>query len=164
MLATDFTKVQAGSLLQANGGFLILEIGAVLMNPMVWEALKRSLQKKQLFIEEPSSGAGTSVASLRPEPLSLDVKVILIGDYPTFESLQNFDSRFNKIFKVRADFDYETERTDRTIGQYSRFVARTCRENDLPPFAAEAVAGIVEYGTKLVSDQQKLSLRFGQAF
>jgi len=161
MLTTDFTRVQAGSLLQANGGFLILEIGAVLMNPMVWEALKRSLQKKQLFIEEPSSGAGTSVASLRPEPLRLDIKVILIGDYPTFESLQNFDSRFNKIFKVRADFDYEAERTDRTIGQYSRFVARTCRENGLPPFAAEAVAGIVEYGTKLVSDQQKLSLRFG---
>lgn len=161
MLTTDFTRVQSGSLLQANGGFLILEVAAVLMNPMVWETLKRSLQKKQLFIEDPAAAAGSSVAALRPEPVPLEVKVILIGDYPTFETLQNFDSRFNKIFKVRADFDYETEPTDHTIRQYAQFVARTCREKGLPPFTAGGVAAILEYGTKLVSDREKLSLRFG---
>jgi len=161
VMTTDFTRVQAGSLLQANGGFLILEMAAVLMNPLVWETLKRSLQKKQLFIEEPSTGPGASIAALRPEPLPLEVKVILIGDYSTFETLQNFDSRFNKIFKVRADFDYETERNPRTARQYAAFIARTCREKTLLPFTAEGVASIMEYGAKLVSDQEKLSLRFG---
>jgi predicted ATP-dependent protease len=160
-LSTDFTRVQAGSLLQANGGFLILEIAAILMNPMVWEALKRSLQKKQLYIEDPATGSGTSIAALRPEPIPLEVKVILIGDYPTFETLQNFDSRFNKIFKVRADFDYETESNEQTIEQYAQFVARICREGTLPPFTAGAVAAVLEYGATLVPDQQKLSLRLG---
>jgi predicted ATP-dependent protease len=111
-VTTDFTLVKSGSLLQADGGFLIMEIESLLMNPLVWEALKRALQNKVLFIEDISAAHGYATSSLRPEPIPLEVKVILIGGYQPFEVLQNYDSKFNKIFKVRADFDHEVERSD----------------------------------------------------
>jgi predicted ATP-dependent protease len=159
---TDFSMVQAGSLLQANGGFLILEMESILMNPLVWEALKRALQNKQLFIEDvPSSAGFAPTASLRPEPIPLDVKVILLGSYQVFQALQNYDAKFNKIFKVRADFDHETELTDQAVNQYAGFIARVCKEGGLMPFTADAVAAVVEYGCRFNADQTHLSLRFG---
>ncbi len=158
---TDFTMVQAGSMLHANGGYLIVEVESVLMDIHVWETLKRSLQNKQLYIQDMPHGPSMFAGSLRPEPIALDVKVILVGNYQTFELLQNHDSKFNKIFKVRADFDYESALNDRTAQMYARFIARVCRENNLNPFSAGAVAAVVEYGTKTVADQSKLSLRFG---
>jgi lon-related putative ATP-dependent protease len=161
MLTTDFTRVQAGSLLRANGGFLIMEIESVLMNPLVWEALKRALQNKQLAIEDIPSSMGLSAGSLRPEPIPLEVKVILLGSYNAFQMLQNFDSKFNKIFKVRADFDYETTRSDDSIQLYARFISRVCKEEKLLPFTPTGVSAIVEYGEKFIADKNKLSLRFG---
>jgi lon-related putative ATP-dependent protease len=158
---TDFTMVQAGSLLDANGGFLIMEIDSVIMNPYVWEALKRTLRTKCLQIEDIPEETGFSTTSLKPEPIPLDVKVILLGSYEIFEIIQNEDPRFNKIFKVRADFDSEVDRTPATIQQYARFIARVCGEENLLPFTAKSVAAIVEYGEKYVSDKNKLSIRFG---
>ncbi len=158
---TDFTMVQAGSLLQANGGYLIVEVESLLMDPQVWETLKRSLQNKQLYIHDLHRGSVTVAGSLRPEPIPLDVKVILVGSYTTFALLQNHDQKFNKIFKVRSDFDYETRLNDKTLQLYARFIARVCGENGLCPFAPDAVAAVVEFGAKTVSDQSKLSLRFG---
>lgn len=158
---TDFTMVQAGSLLQANGGYLIVEVESLLMDAQVWETLKRSLQNKQLYIQDVPRGPANFAGSLRPEPIPLDVKIILVGHYQTFELLQNHDPKFNKIFKVRSDFDYETDLTDKAVQLYARFIARVCRENDLRPFSPKAVAAIVEFGAKTVADQSKLSLRFG---
>ena len=158
---TDFTMVQAGSILNANGGFLIMEIDSVIMNPYVWEALKRTLRVKFLQIEDIPEETGFSTASLKPEPIPLDVKVILLGSYEAFEVIQSEDARFNKIFKVRADFDYEVDRTSRTIQQYARFIARVCKEENLLPFTPGGIAAIVEYGQKYVSDKNKLSIRFG---
>ncbi len=158
---TDFTMVQAGSLLNANGGFLIMEIEAVMMNPYIWEALKRTLRTKCLQIEDIPEETGFATASLKPEPIPLDVKVILLGSYEAFEIIQNEDPKFNKIFKVRADFDSEVDRTRGTIQQYARFIARVCKEESLLPFTSKAVAAIVEYGEKYVSDKNKLSIRFG---
>ncbi len=160
-VTTDFSMIRAGSLLQANGGFLIMEIESVLMDPMVWETLKRALQNKQLGIEEAPSSRGYATASLRPLPIALEVKVILIGNYEPFQLLQNYDTKFNKIFKVRADFDYEVPRSDETIHQYARFIARVCREEHLLHFTPAGVAAIVEFGEKYVAHQKKLSLRFG---
>jgi predicted ATP-dependent protease len=160
-LSTDFTMVQAGSLLRANGGYLIMEIESVLMNPFVWESLKRALQNKLLSIEDMSAELGYGSASLRPEPIPLDVKVILLGGYEPFHYLQNYDSKFNKIFKVRADFDYEVKRNEETIQQYARFIARVCQEENLLPFTPDSVAAIVEYGEKYVAHKHKLSIRFG---
>lgn len=160
-IITDFTMVQAGSFLRANGGFLIMEIESVLMNPLVWEALKRALQNKLLFIEDVPSGLGYSASSLRPEPIPIDVKVILLGSYHLFHLLQNNDSKFNKIFKVRADFDHEVEKTEDTVQKYARFIARVCKEEDLLPLTPEGVAAVVELGEKYISDKNKLSIRFG---
>ncbi len=158
---TDFTMVQAGSLLNANGGFLIMEIDSVIMNPYVWEALKRTLRTKCLQIEDIPEETGFGTTSLKPEPIPLDVKVILLGSYEIFEIIQNEDPRFNKIFKVRADFDSEVDRTPRTIQQYARFIARVCKEEKLLPFTPKGIASIVEYGEKYVSNKHKLSIRFG---
>ncbi len=160
-VTTDFSMVQAGSLLKANGGFLIMEIESVLTNRFVWDALKRALQNKHLFIEDMAAELGFGTASMRPHPIPLQVKVILMGSYDPFRMLQNQDPKFNKIFKVRADFDYEVERNDETIQGYARFVARVCKEEHLLPFTARGVAAIVEYGEKYIADKTKLSLRFG---
>jgi predicted ATP-dependent protease len=158
---TDFTMVQAGSLLNASGGFLIMEIDSVIMNPYVWEALKRTLRNKYLQIEDIPEETGFGSTSLKPEPIPLDVKVILLGSYEIFEVIQNEDTRFNKIFKVRADFDSEVDRSPRTIQQYAQFIARVCREEKLLPFTPKGVALMVEYGEKYVSNKHKLSIRFG---
>ena len=160
-ITTDFTMIQAGSLLRANGGYLIMEIESILMNPFVWEALKRALQNKLLFIEDVTSGMGYGTSSLRPEPIPLEVKVILLGSYHLFHMLQNHDSKFNKIFKVRADFDDEVEKNDDTIQKYARFIARSCKEEGLLPLTPKGVAAIVEYGEKYISNKFKLSIRFG---
>lgn len=159
--ATDFTMVQAGSLLQANGGYLIVEVESILMDPQTWETLKRSLQNKQLYIQDVPKGPMMFAGSLRPEPIPLDVKVILVGSPITFDLLQGHDPKFNKIFKVRADFDSETEMNDASAQGYARFIARVCRENHLLPYTPDGVAAIVEVGKKIVADQSKLSLRFG---
>jgi lon-related putative ATP-dependent protease len=158
---TDFTMVQAGSMLNANGGFLIMEIDSVIMNPYVWEALKRTLRVKFLQIEDIPEETGFSTTSLKPEPIPLDVKVIVLGSYEAFEIIQNEDPKFNKIFKVRTDFDYEVDRTPRTIQQYAQFIARVCKEENLLPFTPNGIAAIVEYGQKYVSNKNKLSIRFG---
>jgi lon-related putative ATP-dependent protease len=158
---TDFTMVQAGSLLNANGGFLIMDMESVLMNPFVWETLKRALQTESLHVEDIAEETGFGTVSLRPQAIPLEVKVILLGSYEVFEALQDYDSRFSKTFKVRADFDYEVEKNPDTIQQYARFIARVCREEKLLPFTATGVSAIVEYGEKYVSDQTKLSIRFG---
>ncbi|MFH0725350.1 MAG: AAA family ATPase [Pseudomonadota bacterium] len=160
-LATDFSMVQAGSLLRANGGYIILEIESVLLNGPVWEALKRALQNKLLYIEDVTSGMGMGTASLRPEPIALEVKVILLGGYDIFQLLQDNDSKFNKLFRVRADFDHETLHTPETVLQYAKFVARVCREEKLLPVTSAGVSAIVEFGKKSVAHKDKLSLRFG---
>ncbi len=160
-VTTDFTMVQAGSILKANGGYLIMEIESILMNPFVWEALKRTLQNKLLSIEDVPSGMGYGTSSIRPEPIPMEVKVILLGSYHLFHLLQNHDSKFNKIFKVRADFDHEVIKNDDTIQKYARFIARVCKEEELLPLTPKGVAAIVEYGEKYISNKHKLSIRFG---
>jgi predicted ATP-dependent protease len=138
-----------------------MDMESLMMHPYVWEALKRALRDKFLQIEDIAEESGFGTVSLRPEPIPLEVKVVLLGSYDDFEVLQDYDPRFNKIFKVRADFDYEVERNADTVQQYARFIARVCNEENLLPFTPKGVATIVEYGEKYVSDQNKLSIRFG---
>jgi predicted ATP-dependent protease len=157
---TDHLLVQGGVLLEANGGYLILEIESVLTADSVWETLKRTLANGRLIIED-TGAAGIGTSALRPAPIDLEVKVILLGGWEPFYLLQNYDSRFNKLFRVRADFDDEVSRSAASVRQYARFVSRVCREEHLRPFSAAAVAAVVEYGQVLTGDQRKLSLRLG---
>jgi predicted ATP-dependent protease len=157
---TDHLLVQGGALLEANGGYLILEIESVLNADSVWETLKRTLANGRLIIED-TGAAGIGTSALRPAPIDLEVKVILLGGWEPFYLLQNYDSRFNKLFRVRADFDDEVPRSAASVRQYARFVSRVCREEGLRPFSAAAVAAVVEQGQVLTGDQRKLSLRLG---
>ncbi len=161
-LASDFSMVKAGSLLTADGGTLIMEMEQVLLNAHVWDGLKRALQNKQLHIEDLAAGPLLGSVGLRPAPIPIDVKVILLGSYELFQALQDNDSKFNKLFKVRADFDDEVERSILTVQLYARFIARVCREEQLLPFTPDGAAAIVEYGQKATANKRKLSLRFGQ--
>ncbi|WP_299980490.1 ATP-binding protein [Desulfobacula sp.] len=159
---TDFTMVQAGSLLKANKGYLVINIEPLLMNLPVWESLKRTLQGSMLQIEDTPGQADYSMPSLKPAPIPLNVKVILVGGYEPFRILQSADSKFNKIFKVRADFDYEAELTDENGYNYARFIARVCKKENLLSFTPDGVWAVIGYGNRIVSNQKKLSLRFGQ--
>ena len=160
-ITTDFSMVQAGSLLKANGGYLILEVESVLLNPYVWEALKRALQNKLLYIEDVAVGLGYGTASLRPQPIPLEVKVILYGGYYPFQLLQNNDAKFNKIFKVRADFDDEVKKSDETIDQYAQFISRACLQEEMLPLTPAGVSAVVEFGERHIAKKDKLSIRFG---
>ena len=123
--------------------------------------MKRALQNKLLYIEDIAVGLGFGTASLRPRPIPLEVKVILYGGYYPFQVLQNYDNKFNKIFKVRADFDYEVNKNEDTIKQYVEFIARVCGEENLLPLTPTGVAAMVEFGEKYVAKKSKLSIRFG---
>ena len=160
-ITTDFSMVQAGSLLRANGGYLIMEVESVLLNPYVWEALKRALQNKLLHIEDVAVGLGYGTASLRPEPIPLEVKVILYGGYFPFQILQDNDAKFNKLFKVRADFDDEVRKNQETIDQYVQFIAKACSQEDMRPLTPAGVSAIIEFGGRYVDRKDKLSIRFG---
>jgi len=154
--------VQAGFLLKANKGYLVLDIEPLLMNPPVWESLKRTLQGSMLRIEDKPGQADHGMPSLKPAPIPLKVKVILVGGYAPFRILQKTDLKFNKIFKVRADFDYEADLTEENGYNYARFIARVCKKEKFLNFTPDGVCAVIEYGKRMVADQQKLSLRFGQ--
>ena len=162
-LITDFTMIRAGSLLKANGGYLVLDVEDVLRNQFVYDALKRSLMNKEARIEDIAERFGMfSVATLRPRPVPLRVKVCLTGNPHYYHMLFAYDEVFREIFKVKADFDSQADRTDDAEGKFGAFIARLVVREDLPHFHRGAVAAVVEESSRLVEDQEKLSLRFGQ--
>jgi len=159
---SDFTMITAGALLKANGGFLILDIHTVLQNTNVWEPLKRTLKNKSLHIEDVNEQFGfSSTTSLKPEPIPLDMNVILLGRSDYFHYLQEVDDSFNETFKVRADFDYEVVRSAENEQLLCQFIARVCRQSKLPHFTSEAASVVIIYSCRLAGDQEKLSLQFG---
>ncbi|MFZ0391189.1 MAG: ATP-binding protein [Calditrichia bacterium] len=159
---TDFTMIKSGSLHRANGGFLMLDAQPVLTNPYVYDSLKRAIKTREIRMEDVSDLSGyITSASLRPQPVPLNLKVVLTGSNSTYYTLQAYDPDFSKIFKIRADFDSETTATPENILKYARFIRRVCKEENLLPFHRSAVREVVFYGQRLVDDQTKLSLQFG---
>jgi len=162
-LITDFTKIKAGSVLKANGGYLVVDAEGVLRNPFVWDTLKRNLRNKETKIEEVAEQyAFLSSSALRPSPIPLDIKVVMIGRGEIFDLLHLYDESFKKIFKVRADFDYETRIDDEAVSQCASFICKICNEEKLRHFDRSGIAAIMEYGSRLAGDQEKLSLQFGK--
>lgn len=162
-LITDFTKIKAGSVLKANGGYLVVDAEGVLRSPFVWDTLKRNLRNKETKIEEVAEQyAFLSSSALRPSPIPLDIKVIMIGRGEIFDLLHAYDENFKKIFKVRADFDYEARIDDGTVTQCARFICKICNEEKLRHCDRSGIAAIMEYGSRLAGDQEKLSLQFGK--
>jgi len=156
-----FTMIKPGALHRANGGYLILDAKALLSNPFSWDALKRALNDRQIRIEEPGEAFRLiSIASLSPEPIPLNVKVVLVGSPWLYYLLQAFDEDFRGLFKVKADFDVVMDKTDENVRKYAMFIASRCAEENLKPFDKTAVAKVIEYSSRLVSDQRKLSTHF----
>lgn len=160
VMYTDFTEIRAGAVLQANGGYLIVNALDMLRQPFSWDALKRVIKTGAVKIEDPGEFYGFSTAGLRPEAIPVNVKVIMVGPPVIYHLLQTYEEDFAKLFKVKADFDTEVVRTELQDRQYARFIAKLCREEGLPHFGADAVAEIIQQGFRLADRHDRLSLRF----
>lgn len=156
---TDHTQIKPGSLHEANGGYIILQVKDILQSGHIWEKLKRALTTEELKVENITSSNIVS-ETLSPEPIPLDVKVILIGDFKIYQLLYNHDDDFKKLFKIRADFDIEMERNTENIRKIGSFVAYQCKEQNLKPFDNTALAAIIEYSSRLAANQNKLTAKF----
>ena len=163
MLLTDFTLIKPGALHRANGGYLILDAHRVLQHPLAWEGLKRALQSRQLRIEAPLQTLGLfSTVSLEPEPIPLDVKVVLLGNRLLYYLLSALDPDFDELFKVAADFDDQMSRTLEDERLYARLVATLVQKESLRPFTSRAVARVIEHSARLVGDAERLSVRMNR--
>lgn len=163
-LSTHFTNMKCGSLHSANGGYLIINAHDLLINPGAWEGLKRALRENKIHIQSLATMAQGEVLakSLDPEPIPLNVKIVLLGSLPLYYGLLENDEDFQSLFKVRADFDSTMPRTEETEREYARFVAMRCGQEKLPHFDRTAVANVIAHGSRLADHQNKLSTRFGE--
>lgn len=159
---TSFDLIKSGSLLKANGGYLVIQILDILKNPYAWEALKKSLQNNEVKIENIGDQLRMDpVVTLKPESIPLiNCEVILIGSLQHYYLLYNYDEDFRKLFKIRADFDTEMDRNYNSISKYASFISSRVKEEGLNPFNREAVGTVIDYGTRLTGNQKKLSTRF----
>lgn len=163
-LHTDFTMIKSGALHRANGGYLIIRARDLLLQPFAWEGLKHALSSSEIRIEETAERTGAGVLApqtIDPEPIPLSVKVILLGSPTLYYMLYTSDETFSDLFKVKADFAIQMDRTPENEERYALFVAARCREENLPHFDRSAVARIVAYGSRLVGTQGKLTTLFG---
>jgi lon-related putative ATP-dependent protease len=160
---SDHTMLKPGAFHQANGGYLLLNAQDVISNPGVWPALKRTIKTQELRIEDPFEQFGLiAPQGLRPQPMPVEVKVVLIGEGLLYQMLAFYDEDFWEIFKVKADFNFEIDRTNENMVHFAAFVASSCEKCRLQHFDRTGVARIIEYASRLVSDQEKLSSRFSQ--
>jgi lon-related putative ATP-dependent protease len=157
-LVTNFTMVMAGALHKANGGYLMLDAEKVLTQPFAWEELKRALKSRQIRIESLGQIYGLmSTASLEPEPLPIDVKVVLIGQRILYYLLKQYDPEFDELFRISADFEDDVARSEDNTKSFARFVATQAQRDKLRPFDAGAVARVVEHAARLANDAGRLS-------
>ncbi len=157
---TDFTKIKSGSFLRANGGYLVLNALDVFIEPGVWIALKRTLRNRSMEMQSFDPFYLFASSALKPEPIEVRVKVVMIGDAYLYEMLYAVDEDFKKIFKIKADFDTVVERKEETQMQYASFIRKICQEENLLPFDRSGVAAVIEYGVRLAGRQKKLSTEF----
>ena len=161
-VVTDYTMIKPGALHRANGGYLIIPARECLLNPFAWEGLKRALKDRSLQIEE--LGAQLSLVStvtLDPQPIPLDVKVVLIGSPAIYYMLHACDEDFQKLFKVKADFTTRMRRDKESEEAYALFVNHITQQDNSLPFDRAAVARVIEYGSRAADDQDHLSTQFG---
>ncbi len=160
---SDHTMLKPGALSLANGSYLLLSAQDVLTNPGVWPALKRAIKNKEIRIEDPFEQFGLiAPQGMRPEPIPITVKIILIGDALVYQLLSMYDEDFWEIFKVKADFNFEIEKTEQNMLDYAAFIAGCCEECEARPFDPSGVDKTIEYSAMIVADQEKLSSRFAQ--
>lgn len=159
---TDLSLIRGGSFLKANGGYIVLQAMDVLNSLFVWDTLKRTLKSKKLVIENLEEQIKIiPTVSMKPEPIPVSVKVILVGSSYVYSVLFSYDDDFRKLFKIRAQFDYEMERNDETEGLYASFISSRCREAGKGVhFSSDGIAEVIEYGSRLAEDKYKLTTQF----
>ncbi len=162
-MVTDFTKIMAGAFHRANGGYLILQIRDVLSNLGSWDALKRILKTGSIKIESLSEKLGlTTIDSLKPEPIPVKVKVILVGNPLLYHLLYQYDEDFSKLFKIKADFDWVMKRDNENIEKLASFVSSYCKKEGLKHFDKTGMARLIEYSSRMSDNQDKLSAMFNR--
>ncbi|MBD3167979.1 MAG: AAA family ATPase [candidate division Zixibacteria bacterium] len=157
---TDFTRIKAGAMHHANGGYLILDAMDALVEPGVWTGLKRTLRSQKLEIAASDPMSMFSQVTLKPEPVELDLQVIMIGMPDIYYMLFHLDPDFSKIFKVKADFDTVIERNEDSMKKYNAFARKIVDEHKLLPFDQSGIGALIEYGIRIGGRQNKLSTRF----
>ncbi len=158
-LRTDFTLIKPGVIHKANGGYVVLQIRDLLTNPVLWDSLKRILRTKYIYVDTLRDYQlnAVAIASLKPEPIPVNIKVILIGPSNIYYQLQSYDEDFRKLFKVKVEFDEEAPRTEANMFKIAQFIHNFCEKEKAPHFNAAAVAEVIEYCSRKVENQTKLS-------
>ena len=156
-LLTDFTLIKAGALHQANGGFLLLDARKVLEQPFAWDSLKRAIASKRVKIESPTEETSFTTISLDPEPIPLDIKVVLTGDFEIYELLSERDPDFRDFFKVEADFGMIMDRNAENEVEYAKLIGSLSKKKQLRSLNRQAVARVIEYASRLADDAGKLT-------
>ncbi|MCM8818091.1 MAG: AAA family ATPase [Candidatus Omnitrophica bacterium] len=160
-MVTDFTMIKPGALHKANGGYLILQVLDVLKNYYAWETLKRALKNNEIIIEDLNEQFRLiNTPTLRPQPIPFDGKVILIGHPIFYYLLYTYDEEFRKLFKVRADFSLLMDKNEEGYRNYASFISKICKEENLRHLDKYAVGKIIEYGSRIVEDREKLTTHF----
>lgn len=155
--------IKAGAIHRANGGYLILQASDVLSSPFAWEALKRALATREARIEVPGQESrAVPIESVRPQPIPLDAKVILIGSSGIYHMLYAVDEGFRKQFKLKAEFDVAMDASPANISGYAEFISSVCRRENLKHFSAAAVSQVIQHSHRLADDQEKLSAQFNE--
>ena len=158
---TDFNLIKSGAFHRANGGFLVIDVMDLVRNPFSYEGLKRVLKNKVVAVEDAlEQYRMMPLYTLKPEPIPLDVKVVLIGPPMVYNILKSLDEEFGRLFKVHVDFDSRHERNGDIVDAYAGFIAEHSRKEGLKDFAPSGVARVVEHSARSVSDKEKLTLRF----
>ena len=156
-LITDFSLIKGGALHRANGGFLLIDARKLLIQPYSWDSLKRALQAKEIKIEAPSEDTSFSTISLDPQPIPLDVKIVMTGDSELYDLLSERDPDFKDFFKVEADFGGVIDRTDENEVEYAKLIGSLSKKKGLRSLNRQAVARVIEYSSRMADDTEKLT-------
>jgi ATP-dependent Lon protease len=159
---SDFTRIKAGSLLRASGGTLVLNLMDAIVEPGVWVALKRALKHRRIDIQTFDPFYLYSISAIKPEPIPLDLKLVVVGDRYAYHILYNYDEDFRKIFKVKAEFDTVIPRSEENLSKYVNFARKITSEERLHPLDPGGVGALVEFGLRLAGRQNRLSTRFSE--
>ncbi|NLZ38177.1 MAG: AAA family ATPase [Firmicutes bacterium] len=163
MVTTDYTMIKAGSLLKANGGYLIVQARDVLSNPGAWDGLKRVLKTREACLENLGEQFSLlAMSTLKPQAIPINVKVVLVGSPYLYQLLYHYDEDFRKLFKIKADFDIEMDAKPERMRQMAAFISSHSHREGVRPFTRAAVARLVEYSARLAEHQHKLSTRFNE--
>ena len=159
---TDFTKIKAGSILRANGGTLVIDLMDAISEPGVWMTLKRALKHQKIDIQTFDPTYVMSVSALKPEPIDIDVKVVVLGDSRAYNLLYGMDEDFRKIFKIKAEFDTVMPMSEESVAKYVNFARKITAEEELLPMDVSGIAALVECGVRLAGRRTRISTRFAK--